>query len=371
MTSEIFERGDELGPYKTIHVFNPQYDVHGILVIDNVAIGPAIGGLRMARDVTFAECARLARAMTFKNAAAGLRHGGGKSVLIADPDAPLDRKEAMIRAFADALRNEDQYIFGPDMGTNEQCMAWILDEIGRSVGLPEAMGGIPLDELGATGYGIAAAAEVAQPYSGVDLAGATVAIQGFGSVGIHAARFLAEKGTKLIAAADSRGTLYDPDGIDIDALVACKQVGKSVAELGKGEAMGVDDIVGIKADIWVPAARPDVIRADNVEKVDTRLIIQGANIPVTEEAEAILHTRGVLVIPDFIANAGGVICAAMEFEGMSKAIAFDTIREKVANNTKIVLENAKQQRIPPRQAAMDLARHRIQSAMRDRRWSLY
>ena len=142
MNDVVFELGDEFGPYKTIHVYNPVHKVRGILVIDNVAVGPAIGGLRMAPDVTLNECARLARAMTFKNAAAGLSHGGGKSVLMADPAMPLDKKEAIIRSFAAALKTEQQYIFGPDMGTNEQCMAWVKDEIGRSVGLPEAIGGI-------------------------------------------------------------------------------------------------------------------------------------------------------------------------------------------------------------------------------------
>jgi glutamate dehydrogenase/leucine dehydrogenase len=124
----------------------------------------------MAPDVTTEECARLARAMTLKNAAAGLPHGGGKSVLRGDPRMPADRKERLIRAFAHALRREDDYIFGPDMGTDETCMAWIKDEIGRAVGLPPALGGIPLDELGATGWGIRHAAEVAVEHCGLSAA---------------------------------------------------------------------------------------------------------------------------------------------------------------------------------------------------------
>jgi len=150
--SNAFSFCDDLGPFKVIHVHVPRHNVKGTLVIDNVAVGPAIGGLRMAPDVTTEECFRLARAMTLKNAAAGLRHGGGKSVLIGDPRMPREQKEETIRAFANALKTEEQYIFGPDMGTNEQCMAWIRDEIGRAVGLPREVGGIPLDELGATGY---------------------------------------------------------------------------------------------------------------------------------------------------------------------------------------------------------------------------
>ena len=169
MTDDIFALGDELGPAKVVHVAEPARGLRAVLVIDNVACGPSIGGLRMAPDVSTLECARLARAMTLKNAAAGLAHGGGKSVLYGDPRMPREGKERLIRAFAHALRHETDYIFGPDMGTDETCMAWVKDEIGRAVGLPSALGGIPLDEIGATGWGIRHAAEVAAPYCGLDL----------------------------------------------------------------------------------------------------------------------------------------------------------------------------------------------------------
>jgi len=150
---DVFQFADELGPAKVIHVHEPRLGLRGILVVDNVATGPSIGGLRIAPDVSAAECFRLARAMTLKNAAAGLRHGGGKSVLFGDPRMPRLKKEQLIRAFACALKNETDYIFGPDMGSDEECMAWVKDEIGRSVGLPKELGGIPLDEIGATGWG--------------------------------------------------------------------------------------------------------------------------------------------------------------------------------------------------------------------------
>src|SRR5512141_599555 len=128
--AEAFAFGDELGPAKVIHVYEPSLGLKAVLVVDNVARGPAVGGLRMAPDVSVEECARLARAMTLKNSAAGLAHGGGKSVLWGDPHMPRERKERLIRAFAHALRHEQDYIFGPDMGTDETCMAWIKDEIG-------------------------------------------------------------------------------------------------------------------------------------------------------------------------------------------------------------------------------------------------
>ncbi|MGE5338981.1 MAG: Glu/Leu/Phe/Val dehydrogenase dimerization domain-containing protein, partial [Gemmatimonadota bacterium] len=186
--------GDELGPARIIHVREPALGLRAMLVVDNVARGPSIGGLRIAPDVSVEECCRLARAMTLKNSAAGLPHGGGKSVLWGDPRMPPPRKEALLRAFAHALRNETDYIFGPDMGTDETCMAWVKDEIGRAVGLPAAIGGIPLDEPGATGWGLVHCADLAARHVGIEIKGARVAIQGFGAVGKHAARFLAARG---------------------------------------------------------------------------------------------------------------------------------------------------------------------------------
>ena len=265
--ADIFDLGDTMGPAKVLHVSEPSIGLRAVLVVDNIARGPAVGGLRMAPDVSVEECARLARAMTLKNSAAGLAHGGGKSVLWGDPRMPRERKEGLIRAFAHALRNEEDYIFGPDMGTDEGCMAWIKDEIGRSVGLPAAMGGIPLDEIGATGRGISHAAEVAAPRCGFALEGARVAIQGFGAVGKHAARFLAQKGARLVAASDTRGTLHDPAGIDVAQLIALKDTGGGVCDHPAGRKLDPDAIIDVECDIWIPAARPDVIREDNVARL--------------------------------------------------------------------------------------------------------
>jgi glutamate dehydrogenase (NAD(P)+) len=324
----------------------------------------------MAPDVSTEECARLARAMTLKNAAAGLPHGGGKSVLYGDPRTPREQKERLIRAFAHALRNEEDYIFGPDMGTDESCMAWVEDEIGRAVGLPAALGGIPLDEMGATGWGIRHAAEVAAPHCGFDLAGARVVIQGFGAVGKHSARFLAERGAKLVAACDSRGAIYNPMGISIADLIAWKDSGKAVSDYPDGRKLDRDAVLDIECEIWIPAARPDVVREDNVQRLKTKLVLEGANIPVTPGAETALHERGIVVIPDFIANAGGVICAAMEYQGATRTAAFATIQDRIRDNTRTVLEITKSRRIAPRRAAVDLAAARVREAMSYRRFSI-
>jgi glutamate dehydrogenase (NAD(P)+) len=364
-----FEFADDLGPVKIVHIYEPALDLRAVLAIDNVACGPSIGGVRMAPDVSTEEAFRLARAMTLKNAAAGLAHGGGKAVIFGDPKMPVARKETLIRAFAVAIGPLTDYIPGPDMGTDETCMAWIREEIGRSVGLPAEIGGIPLDEIGATGFGLAICAEAAQEFSDVRLDGARVAIQGFGSVGQHAARFLAERGARIIAAADSGGAITNPSGLDLDALIALKRNRKSVADCPQGERGSPESIIDVACDIWIPAARPDVIRRDNVDRLKTRLVLQGANIPVTHEAEAILHERGVLCVPDFIANAGGVICAAVEFAGGTQNTALATIDEKIRGNTREVLQNAANTGTTPRQAATALADRRIRRAMGLSRWS--
>jgi glutamate dehydrogenase (NAD(P)+) len=365
---DMFRFGDEFGPGRIIHIHRRSVGLKAIVVIDNAACGPAVGGVRMAPDVTVEECVRLARAMTWKNAAAGLPHGGGKSVIVADPRMPPPRKEEVIRAFAGAIGDLSDYVVGPDMGTDETCMGWIRDEIGRAVGLPTALGGIPLDQIGATGFGLAAAIDVAAAFIDLDLRGARVAVQGFGAVGKHVARFLAQKGTILVAASDSGGTLVDPRGLDVAALIALKEAGRSLHEHPRGDKRGADAILDVPCDIWIPAARPDVVRAENVHRLQCRLMAQGANIPCTAEAEQALHARGVLVLPDFIANAGGVICAATEYRGGTERMAFDEIDARIRANTRAVIEHSRRAGILPRAAAVALAERRLREAIATRRW---
>lgn len=366
--SDLFRFADALGPEKVLVIYKPRLDLRAIVVVDNVAAGPALGGCRMAPDVTFEECFRLARAMTMKNAAAGLPHGGGKSVIMADPAMPAERKELTMRAFAQAIRELSDYIPGPDMGTNERAIAWVHDEIGRAAGLPRELGGIPLDEIGATGFGVAIAAEVAQDFCDVKLAGARVAVQGFGAVGRHAARFLAERGAILVAASDSSGAIVNPKGLDVAALTSFKAEGRSVADFPGGKRLDRDAIIGVDCDILIPAAHPDVITMANVDSIRARLVLQGANIPASSEAEDRMHARGILSIPDFIANAGGVICGSVEYHGGTQSIAFQNIEEKIRTNTRAVLEVVRARKVTPRRAALDLAGERVRTAMSYRRF---
>ncbi len=366
ITEKVFELVDEIGPEKIVHLYEPRTKMKAIVVIDNVAAGPSIGGVRMAPDVTTTEVLRLARSMTYKNAMASLPHGGGKSGIIADPKSAS--KEHVIRTFARGIKYLQDYIPGPDMGTDETSMAYIYDETSRAVGLPRELGGIPLDQNGATAYGLMECTMVAKDYINLDLNGARLTVEGFGNVGKPTARFLGEKGVKLIAVSDSKGTIYNPKGLDIEELIRVKETAGSVINYKNGEVLKVTDLLNISTDIFVPAARPDAVTAANADVLDVKLIIEGANIPITEHAEKMLHDRGILVIPDFVANAGGVITASVEYHGGTETYAFDRIKTTIPRNTKEILDKVYSERTYPRDTAIGVAKQRVLRAMKYREW---
>ncbi len=366
ITEKIFEFTDEIGPEKIVHLYEPRTKMKAIVVVDNVAAGPAIGGVRMAPDVTTTEVRRLARAMTYKNIMAGLPHGGGKSGIIADPKTA--NREQLIRTFARGIKNLHEYIPGPDMGTDEASMAYIYDEISRAVGLPRELGGIPLDEIGATGYGVALCADIAKDYINLDLNGARLTIEGFGNVGKPTARFLSEKGMILVGTSDSKGAIYNSKGLDIEELIRIKETTGSVTNYKDAEVLKTTDLLTVSTDIFVPAARPDVINEANSDVLDAKLVIEGANIPVTENAEKMLHDRGILVVPDFVANAGGVITASVEYHGGTEASAFERIKSTIPRNTKEILDKVYGEKTYPRETAIGIAKQRVMRAMKYREW---
>jgi glutamate dehydrogenase (NAD(P)+) len=357
---------DELGPAKVVFL-RLDTGIEAVVVIDNTLLGPAIGGTRIRRDVNADEIARLARAMTVKNAVVGLPHGGGKSGIAAPPDMVPADHERVMRAFARAIECLTDYIPGPDMGTSERSMAYVHDEIGRAVGLPSILGGIPLDELGATGFGLGVCAQFLADAGILDLAGARVVIQGFGAVGSNAARALNRHGAVIIAVSDINGATWNPDGLDIGALATCKQAGNPISDFPGGTSVPHDDILGYACDILVPAAQPDVVSTENVGKVSARVVLEGANIPVTRAAETELHRRGVLCVPDVVANSGGVICAAAEHRSASRAEAFTEIEEKVRAATAELLDRTKRCQLAPREAVEQMARERLTKAQGLRR----
>lgn len=365
--STIFESIDELGPARTTLISEQRTGLRAIVVVDNVAAGPALGGVRMAPDVTFDECRSLARAMTLKNAMAGLSHGGGKAVIAADPRS--DGKQDLIRAFADSIATMTEYIPGPDMGTDEECMAWIHDEIGRCAGLPEELGGIPLDKLGATAAGLVAAIEVAAPHLEREVDGSRVVIHGYGAVGRPLAHLLGERGATIVGVADSRGATAHPEGLDLTALDEAKKDGLAVDEAGTGEPIAIEDLIGIDCDIWVPAARPATIRADNVDRLRARLVVEAANVPTTADADARLNEAGVMCLPDFVVNAGGVICGATEYVRGTRRAAFDAIDDRIRANMSELVAVTDAQGGSLRDHAVRIARERLARAGATRRWN--
>jgi len=358
---------DDIGPAKILQIYAPQVPFKAMVVVDNTARGPALGGVRVSPEVDVEEVYRLARTMTFKSAVADLPHGGGKAGIIADPKDP--NIERIFRTFARLIGNLSDYIPAPDMGCHEGAMAWIHDEIGRVAGLPEEIGGLPLDKLGATGFGLAECAEIACGHAGIELSGARVAIQGFGSVGRAAARFFAEKGARIVAASDSRGAVQDSQGLPLESLCNAKDREGTVKACREGRDIEGEALFGVDCDILIPAATPDVINEGNAPGIKARLILEGANIPATGEAERMLAGRGVLIVPDFIANAGGLIMAAMEYAGRGETESFAAITEKIRANTARILDKARDEKILPRQAAEGIARERVENAMRYREYS--
>jgi glutamate dehydrogenase/leucine dehydrogenase len=357
-------RADELGPRSVTFLELPG-GLRGVVAVDNITLGPAIGGLRMTPDVTPAEVLRLARAMTLKNAAVGLPHGGAKSGIAVPYDLGPRRKEAAVRAFAVRIAHLTEYWPGPDMGTDETAMAWVYDEIGRCVGRPAALGGIPLDTLGATAYGLVVCAEVLHDAGMLRIPGARVAVQGFGAVGRNVALMLHERGAQVVAVSDRGGAVMEPEGLDVPKLAEFVRE-HELRDFPGGAVLPRDELITLDCDVLIPAAQPDVIDEATAGAVRANVVLEGANIPATAAAERRLYDRKVLVVPDIIANAGGVICAAAEARGLGPDQAFADITGRMHTSMAGWLGRVGSgQR--PREAALDLAGERLRVAAAYRR----
>jgi glutamate dehydrogenase (NAD(P)+) len=374
--TDALELVDDWGPEKIVVVSHRRTGMRGVLVIDNTARGVGKGGTRMAPTVTVAEVARLARVMTWKWAGVDLFFGGAKAGIVADPRSP--DKEAVLRAFARALSNEvpREYVMGLDMGLTEDDAAIIQDELGdrgAAVGTPAHLGGVAYDQLGVTGFGIAEATDAAAGVLGFPLAGSRVAIQGFGAVGGAAATRFSELGAAVVAVSTSRGALVDPAGFEVAALLAARSefgddfihhVGRPVHPVGTE--------LTVDCEVLVPAAMQDVIDVDVAAHVRARLVVEGANLPTTPEAQAVLAAREIVVVPDFLANAGGVVAAAYAMDARysgfrpdTRAI-LDSISTRLRANTVTVLDDAARRGLTPHVAGRQVAAERVRAAMASR-----
>jgi glutamate dehydrogenase/leucine dehydrogenase len=358
---------DEFGPERILEVYDQKTGMQGVLVVDNTARGPGKGGIRMVPDVTTEEVFLLARTMTWKCALADLPFGGAKSGIRADPHKA--DKEKMIRAFASKVKEfvPALYIGAPDMNTGENEMAAFVDEVGNrkgATGKPLSLGGLP-HELGSTGYGVAQSAFVALEHKGMDVGKTTVAIEGFGNVGTFTMKFLAEKGVKVIAVSDSKGTILNEKGLDYEKLLEAKKEKGTVTGYKDGKILPTEDLFGVSADVLIPGARPNAINEGNVDWIRAKMIVEAANIPMKMDIEEKLMKKGVLIIPDFVANAGGLISSYVEHIGGSEQEMFSMIKEKVTTATRLSLEKAVDNNV--REAAMKVASERVREAMKARK----
>ncbi|MDP3918733.1 MAG: Glu/Leu/Phe/Val dehydrogenase [Nanoarchaeota archaeon] len=357
------EMYNQIGPEKIIKIYDPKTGMKGIICIDSTKLGPAKGGVRMMPNITEDEVFRLARAMTLKCAMAGLPFGGGKGGIIADDRTLTSKqKKELVIAFGKAIKNlaPSEYVSAPDMNMAEEEMRWIVEGNGNKkcvTGKPKDLGGIP-HELGSTGFGIHHSTLVALKHLGLDIKNITFAVEGFGNVGQFAAKFLMEKGAKLIAVSDSKGVIVNKDGFDYEKLVNSKMKKGTVTKYGKGEVFESNKILDVKADVLITAAIKDLVKPSDVNRIKLKLIVEGSNIPMTYETEKMLHKKGVLVIPDFVANAGGVISSYVEYKGGKVNEMWKMVEEKVKVNTELVLKRLVGNSCP-RTVALQIAEERI------------
>ena len=367
---------DEFGPEYVVNVYNPQLGLEGFLVIDNTALGPGKGGIRMTSNVTAEEVFRLARTMTWKNALADIPFGGAKAGIVWRGGS-RELKKDFIQAFARAIRffKPKLYIAGPDINTGEQEMKWFVEATGNwrsATGKPanlcmEVFGGkgekcgIP-HEFGSTGFGVAHAAKVAAEILGIKISGAAVVIEGFGNVGSFAFKYLKKMGAKIIAVSDAGGATYNQNGLDGNKLSRLKSQKKSVSEYKDGKKMSHQAIFGLKTDILIPASVTDVINEKNKNSIKARIIVEGANIPMSEKVENELFRQGVLIVPDFVANAGGVISSYAEYRGYNPKKMFELVERKVVKTARAVLGESLKKRINPRAIALQIAKRKVEGS---------
>jgi len=222
--------------------------------------------------------------------------------------------------------------------------------------------GIP-HEYGSTGFGVAKATFTAANYIGLDVEGATAAIEGFGNVGSHVTKYLTQIGVGVVSVSDSKGCIYNPDGLEYEKLYKVKEETGSVINYRPGKVLDNKEIFELPVDILIPAALPDVIRKDNVDRVQAKMVVEAANIPVTPEIEEILRKRGVLVVHDIVANAGGVISSYAEYVGYNPKQMLKLVQRKIRRNARTVLEYAEEKGVGLRDAALNIAKERIRKAL--------
>jgi glutamate dehydrogenase (NAD(P)+) len=349
-------------------------DILGYVAIDSTVGGRSRGGLRMVADVDEAEVRGLARAMTLKYGFLGLPQGGGKAGVRGDPEAPPEERRARLAAFArlvaPLLRSR---VFTPDtdMGTTRADIAHVLSVAGAPV--PPRSGSAQRSGF-YTALTVRAATRVAARGVGLELAGARVAIEGFGSVGVSLAMLLHQVGARVVAVSTSAGAVYAPEGLDVARLVALaadtgSRVVDAYAEAHRGtERLERAALLVLPVDVLCPCARHGSVHAGNVAEVRARVVVPGANSPLTPGAERALDARGVAYVPDFVANSGGVLGGTMEFAAVSERAIAAFVDDHFASRVAWLLAEAARTGEPTRVVAERVALARRLTPTRRSAW---
>jgi glutamate dehydrogenase (NAD(P)+) len=328
----------------TVQVFE------GFRVVHNANLGPSKGGIRYSMDVNLDEVKALAAWMTWKCAVVGIPYGGGKGGIKCDPrKMSKGELERMTRGYTDLMVDvfgPDKDIPAPDMGTGQQEMAWIMDEYSKLVGYssPAVVTGKPLvlgGSLGrveATGRGVMVSTRSALSKLGISPIGCTCAVQGFGNVGSISAKLLQMQGMKVLAISDVTGGYFNAEGIDIEAAIAFRDGNNGTLEGFKAERISNEELLELDVTVLVPAAMENQITVDNADKIKAKLIVEGANGPTVAGADTILNKKGIMVVPDILANAGGVTVSY--FEWVQNRLGYFWTEERVYRRADRVMKTA-------------------------------
>lgn len=371
---------DEFGPEYVIDVYDPKLGMKGFLVIDNTVLGPGKGGIRMTATVNEEEVFRLARTMTWKCALAELPFGGAKAGIIWPNNGNDELKKEFIQSFARKIKilTPGKYIAAPDINTGEREMRWFVEATGhwRSAtgkpanlcmqvfGKPGEKCGIP-HEYGSTGFGVAKVTAVASELVGLDLKKAKIAIHGFGNVGGFSAKYLMEAGANVVALADKSATLYSEEGFDKKIIEKLINHHQSLNHYPSAERMKIkpEEFWPLNVDVLIPASTTDVINDSNKNKIRPKIIVEAGNIPMAESIENELYKRGILIVPDFVANSGGVISSYAEYRGYNPKHMFEIVERKITKSARKVLKTALKQKENPRKIALGLAKKKIKARL--------
>jgi glutamate dehydrogenase (NAD(P)+) len=351
----------------------------GYRVQHNGARGPYKGGIRFHESADLDEVRALAALMTWKNALIDVPFGGAKGGVQCEPGvlsgSELERLTRRFTAMISYIIGVNRDIPAPDMGTNAQTMAWMMDAYGQRYGYtpgivtgkPVELGGSPGREE-ATGRGVVICARESAKRLGQPFRDATIAIQGFGNVGYWAAKFASEAGARVVAVSDVAGGAYNPNGLDVDAVARHLQEELSVTSYREADAVENDELIELECDILVPAAIQGVIHSGNADRVKAALLVEAANGPTSPVADRMLQERGISVVPDILANAGGVTVSYFEWVQNIQQFRWDLdqvnfeLKKRMTRATEQVFTRAKEQSTSLRAAAFDLAVGRVARA---------